>query len=152
MAMTSIYPSARISPGYLEVFAKFNANRFLLFLKIGVSLEFRYFAPLSSSALPPNATTLPPKVNDREHHAVAEPVESVSLFAFHRNVCFYHFLLGVAFGLEVVDQSIPVIRRIAQTKVTDGLAVTSALNQILIGRLFPDRSSGNYGKSGRTRG
>ena len=33
----------------------------------------------------------------------------------------------------MVDQSIPVIRRITQTKVTDGLAVTSALDQILIG-------------------
>ena len=57
IAMTSIYPSARMRVPSALFFAKFSEKRLRLFLKTGVSGEFKYLGLESSITRPPKPMT-----------------------------------------------------------------------------------------------
>ena len=63
-----------------------------------------------------------PKVDYREHHAVAEIIVIIRLAVLIRapdEVSEHHFLIGEALGAKVLRQGVPAVGRIAEAEVPD---------------------------------
>ena len=72
-----------------------------------------------------------PQVDDRKDDAVGKTVVR-SVFSFGHHIGFQHIVVRKTLGAQMVEQSVPACRRIAQSKVADGLAVPAAADEILI--------------------